>query len=245
MCKLNPKAHIRPRTYAVIFRFVPCNGPFDPSSDEHLCNIENENDLPANSITAASWCKHPDRRSPNQTTATLKVACSNPDAANQMLTGHICINDHLVDVRKDIRIPLRCVKCQEYGHMQDLCIGVEKCSNCTSEFHGVDKCDRSPSCVSCGPGSQHPSTAPSCPSFIKKCEALDNRFSKNTMLYYPSRDSWTWAASPSNPPPPQKGPPLPQQLVNPNHHSVHPNCQRPQHKEVRIRHPTAPRISGT
>ena len=179
--KLNPKVRIRPRTYAVIFRFIPCNGPIDPSSDEHLRNIEIENDLPGNSIIAASWCKHPDRRSPNQTTATLKVACSSPDMANQMLTGRIRIDDHLVDVRKDLHIPLRCVKCQEYGHMQDLCIGVAKCANCTSESHSTDKCDRSPSCMSCGLSSQHPSSSPSCPSFIKKCEALDNRFPENTM----------------------------------------------------------------
>ena len=81
----------------------------------------------------------------------LKVACANPDAANQ-LTGRICIYDHLVNIRKGICIPIRCVKCQEYSHIQDSCIGVEKCSNCTSEFHSSDECDRSPSCVSCGPG---------------------------------------------------------------------------------------------
>ena len=232
--KLNPKARIRPRTYAVIFRFVPCNGPFDPSSDEHLRNVEIENDLPANSIIAASWCKRPDKRSPNQTTATLKVACSSPDTANQMLTGRIRVDDHLVDVRKDLRIPLRCVKCQEYGHMQDSCIGVAKCVNCSSESHSADKCDRSPSCVSCGPSSQHPSSSPSCPSFIKKCEALDSRFPENTMPYYPSKDSWTWAASPSNPPPPREAPPPLLQPSNPNHHSVRPIRQRPQHKEVRF-----------
>jgi hypothetical protein len=117
MHDLCPKAHIHPRTYIVIFRFVPCNGPFNPSSDEHLHNVERENDLPADSIIAASWYKHPDRRFPNQTTATLKVACSSPDAANRMLTGCIHINNHLVNVRKDIHILLRCIKCQEYGHM--------------------------------------------------------------------------------------------------------------------------------
>ena len=111
--------------------------------------------------------------------------------------------------------------------MQDLCIGVAKCANCTSESHSADKCDRSPSYVSCGPSSQHPSSSPSCPSFIKKCEALDNRFPENTMPYYLSRDSWTWAASPSNPPPLQ-------QPANPNHHSVRLIRQRPQHKEVRF-----------
>ena len=118
--------------------------------------------------------------------------------------------------------------------MQDSCIGVAKCVNCSSESHSADKCDRSPSCVSCGPSSQHPSSSPSCPSFIKKCEALDSRFPENTMPYYPSKDSWTWAASPSNPPPPREAPPPLLQPSNPNHHSVRPIRQRPQHKEVRF-----------
>ena len=142
--ELSPKAHILPRTYAVIFRFIPCNGPFDPSINENLHNLERENDLPPNTIVAASWCKHPDRRSPNQTTATLKVACANPDAANSLLTGCIRVDDHLVDMRKDIRIPVRCIKCQGYGHIQDSCIGIERCANCMSEFHKADTCNRVP-----------------------------------------------------------------------------------------------------
>ena len=173
LAELSPRAHIRPCTYAVIFHFVPCNGPFDPNVDEHLRNIENENDLPANSIMAALWCKRPDRRSPSQTTATLKVACTNPDIANHLLTGRIQVEDHLVTVCKDIRIPLRCVKCQEYSHTQDACIGVERCANCASEFHQSAKCNRPPACVSRGPSSQHPSTSTTCPTFMQKCDVLD------------------------------------------------------------------------
>jgi hypothetical protein len=115
--ELSPKARIHPQAYTVIFRFVPCDRSFDLSNDKHLCDIEEENDLQAGSIAAASWCKHPDRRSLGQTMATLKVACANPNAANRLLTGHIRVNDHLVTVRKDIHIPIRCVKCQEYGHI--------------------------------------------------------------------------------------------------------------------------------
>ena len=158
-----------------------------------------------NSIVAASWYKHPDRRSPNQSTATLKVACTNP---NQLLTSCIQVDDHLVNVRKNIYILIRYVKCQElYSHIQDSCIGVEKCSNCTSKFHSSNKCDRSPACVSYNHSSQYPSTLPSCPSFMRKCDTLDEHFPKNTMLYFPSRDCWTWTAFPTNPPPPQEVPP--------------------------------------
>ena len=55
--ELSPKAQVHPRTYTVIFRFVPCDGSFDPNKEEHLCHIKRNNDLQANSISAASWCK--------------------------------------------------------------------------------------------------------------------------------------------------------------------------------------------
>ena len=55
--ELSPKARVHPRTYAVIFRFVPCDGSFDPNKEEHLRDIKKDNDLQANSIPAASWCK--------------------------------------------------------------------------------------------------------------------------------------------------------------------------------------------
>ena len=195
----------------MIFRFVPCNGTFDPSDNAHLRNIERDNDLPTNSILTASWCKRPDKRSPNQSTATLKVACSSPDLANRFLTGQIRVDDHLVDVRKDIRIPIRCVKCQGYGHIQDSCISIDRCANCASEFHKADTCDRPPSCVSCSPDSRHPSTSPTCLAFLSKCDALDQRLPENAMPYFPSGESWTWAMAPSNPPPPETPLPPPQQ----------------------------------
>ena len=105
LSKIGPKVHIRPCTFPIIFCFVPCKGQFDPSNSAHLCNIDRENDLADGSIASASWCKCPEKRSPNQTTVTLKVACVNLETANQLLTGRICIEDHLVSVHKDLHIP--------------------------------------------------------------------------------------------------------------------------------------------
>ena len=113
------KARIRPCTFPIIF---PCQGQFDPTNSSHLHNIEQENDPVDGSIVSTSWCKRLEKRSPNQSTATLKVACLNLETANKLLTGRICVEDHLVNVCKDLRIPIRCVKCQEYGHTQDTCI---------------------------------------------------------------------------------------------------------------------------
>ena len=223
--EINPKVHIQRWTYVVIFRFVLCTGIFDPSIDDHLCDLEKENDLPANSIAAASRCKHPDRRLPSQTTTTLKVACVNPDVANQLFTGCICIDNHLINVHKDIWIPVRCIKCQGYGHTQDVCIGIMRCANCTSEFHRVDVCDKQLSCV-LQARFPAPSTSPACLVFMQKCDVLDMCFPKNSMPYFPSNDSWTWASRPTNPPLPENPlPPL--QQASPRHRSIRPVCQQP------------------
>ena len=231
LLEISPKAQIRPRAYTVIFCFVPCNGDFDPSDIAHLRNIERDNDLPNRSIIAASWCKRPDRHAPNQATATLKVACSTPDSANRLLTGRIQVDDHLVDVHKDIRILVRCVKCQGYGHIQDWCIGIERCANCTSEFHKADTCDRAPACISCGPNSHHPSTSPACPTFISKCNALDGHFPENSMFYFLSTDSWTWAAAPPPNPLPLEMPLPPPQRASSRQRSVWPDHQVSHHRE--------------
>ena len=185
---------------------------------------------------AASWCKRPDKRSPNQTTATLKVACANPDVANCLLTGHIRVDDHLVTVRKDLRIPIRCVKCQEYGHIQDACIGIEKCANCASESHHSDKCNRPPLLHFLWPWLQSPKHFGIMPN---KCEALDSRFPENTMPYFPAKEDWTWAALPSNLPPPLESPPS-FQYPNANSRSLSPQRQNPRRKEVRFETPETP-----
>ena len=232
LAEINPKARIRPRTYAVIFRFVPCLGQFDPSDDNHLRNMEWENDLAVGSIASASWCKRPDKRAPNQSTVTLKVACPNPEAANRLLTGRIRVADHLVSVRKDLRIPTRCVKCQNYRHIQDACMGIVKCSNCSSISHSSIGCSNAPKCVSCGDGSSHPSSSSSCPTFIRKCEALAERYPENSMPYFPTNENWTWAASPTNSPPSISSPFPPPQKANPRHrHAPRPirqnQCRNP------------------
>ena len=189
-------------------RFVPCSGQFDPDNEVHLREVEVENNIPPKSIASAVWCKCPEKRSPNQKTATPKVLCTNPETANLFITGRIRIDDHLVTIHKDIKLPVRCLKCQEYRHTRDSCIGVEKCTNCASVSHSTSSCahEGASSCVSCGPGSTHASSSPNCPAFAKKCASLDDCSPENTMPYYPTNEAWTWASTPTNPPQPAPSP---------------------------------------
>jgi hypothetical protein len=195
-------ARIRPRTFPVILRFVPCDGSFDPNNRDHLRKVESENDLPQSSISSAAWCKRPELRSPNQFTANLKVRCASADAANQLLRDRIRVEGNLVSARKDLKMPIHCNKCQEYGHLRDECSGVEKCGTCASESHPTINCTNqaNPRCVSCGDESHHASSSPSCPALLKKCEALDERYPENLMPYFPSEEQWAWVSNPPKPP---------------------------------------------
>ena len=128
LINLCPSAHIRPRNYVLIFKFVPCMGSFDPYDEDSLWEIESDNGTPTNSISSASWCKRPDLRSPNQQTANLKVCFMTPEGANLFLKEHIRVQGELVNVRMDLRIPTRCNQCQEYGHIRANCINQERCA---------------------------------------------------------------------------------------------------------------------
>ena len=126
--------------------------------------------------------------------------------------------------------------------VHDTCTGIEKCSKCTSEFHTANSCIGMPKCVSCGEGSSHPSSAPTCPTFIRKCTALDERYPENAMPYFPTNENWTWAASPSPPSIPSPSSPSflpPPQQANPRqHHSPRPIRQNQcQHKNNSNFHP--------
>jgi hypothetical protein len=195
---LYPGARIKPRTYTVIFRFVPCTGDFDPYTPEHLRDLEKDNGLEPNSIVTASWCKRPENRAPNQSSANLKVVCANPETGNLLLSQRIRVEEHLVTVHKDLKQPVRCLRCQEYGHIRDSCTSIDRCAICTSEFHAATDCinkDR-PKCVSCGDGSTHPSTSHTCPTYTRKLQELDARSPENAMPYFPTEESWTWVMNP-------------------------------------------------
>jgi hypothetical protein len=198
LTSLGRSAHAKDKGYNLVFRFVPCQSSFDPSDLDHISAIETENGLDEGSITSASWIKNPERRSPNQHVASLKVICSSPEAANHLLRERIYVAGHVVTVRKDLREPIRCNKCQLYGHIRSACISDEKCAFCASSEHTTADCrpNQRPCCISCGPDSKHASSSRTCPTFIEKCSALDKRYPENAMPYFPTGDRWTWARAP-------------------------------------------------
>jgi hypothetical protein len=212
---LGRSARVKAKAYHLVFRFVPCQSSFDPSDLDHISAIETENSLEPGSISSASWLKNPERRSPNQHVASLKVTCSSPEAANHLLRERVYIAGHVVNIRKDLREPIRCNKCQLYGHIRSACISDEKCAYCASSDHTTAECrpDQRPvaSPVAPTPTTQAP-LAPARP-FKEKCTALDARYPENTMPYFPTGERWTWARAP---PKLSTSPPQLQPLQQPN-----------------------------
>ena len=140
--------------------------------------------------------------------ANLKVQCTSAEALNQLLQEHIRLDGNLVNIHKDLRQLLRCVRFHEYSHFRDSCHNNECCAHCTSKSHASTNCDRSNalSCMACGDGSNHPASSPTCPTFLAKQKALLQRFPENSMPYYPTGERWTWAQALSNPERPSSPP---------------------------------------
>ena len=62
--------------------------------------------------------------------------------------------------------PLRCFRCQQYGHHKNACRNPETCSNCGSHEHTSsreDPCNNTPKCVNCD--GNHPAYKRECPQW--------------------------------------------------------------------------------
>ena len=53
-------------------------------------------------------------------------------------------------IRKYVPIPLRCFKCQKFGHIERLCKSVRRCAKCGGEHKASECSGREEKCVNCG-----------------------------------------------------------------------------------------------
>ncbi|GFW97222.1 uncharacterized protein TNCV_4784361 [Trichonephila clavipes] len=64
-------------------------------------------------------------------------------------------------IRPYIPNPLRCFKCQRFGHSQTACRGQLTCSRCASVGHASSDCTLEQKCVNCS--QPHPTDSKLCP----------------------------------------------------------------------------------
>ena len=200
-------ACIKDRSYQVIVQFAPVQ--FQPEDKENIRTFETTNGLPANSVLKAEWIKPVKDRKPNQNVATLRVYHKDASSANHVLSKGAVIMGKKTVPKKPKKEPIRCLKCQHFGHERRVCPSdILTCGRCSGP-HETNSCrvpPRSIECANCrGP---HPSYDRDCSKFREKCERLDARCPENNLAFYPTDDSWSWAtidqqirALPRPPPP--------------------------------------------
>ena len=185
-------ASIKDRTYQVIVQFIPIQ--FDPQNEESLRHVESSNGLKPKTIMKAEWVKPVKDRREGQKVATARIYLKDANTANTILSTNVYIRDKKVIPKKPRKEPIRCLKCQMFGHKRRHCTVTEaRCARCARR-HETEECitlQRDFKCSNCG--GQHPSYNRDCPAFEDKCEQLNERCPENRLAFYPTNEPWLWA----------------------------------------------------
>ena len=108
---------------------------------------------------------------------TYLVTFENINPPEKLKVGYISC-----EVSKYIQTPLRCKKCQKYGHSQRNCSATAKCYRCGGEEHG--DCDNEPRCANCkGP---HVSSSKEC-ELYKKEQSIQKLKSEINSTYFDAK----------------------------------------------------------
>ncbi len=75
--------------------------------------------------------------------------------------------------------PLRCFRCQRFGHGQGSCIRTPRCVNCTGCDHVSDHCTEPSRCANCPDGASHKASDRNCPMYLKEKEILRIKYTEN------------------------------------------------------------------
>lgn len=111
-----------------------------------------------------------------QKTRTVILTFSVSSLPNNIKAGYLNIK-----VEKFIPSPLRCFKCQKFGHHQTTCRHETVCAKCGLAAHGEEPCGRPAHCVNCS--GEHPAFYTTCPSWVKEKEICKIKTTQN--ISYP------------------------------------------------------------
>ena len=93
--------------------------------------------------------------------------------------------------------PLRCFKCQKYGHGSNRCTGKEICSKCAGE-HSVENCTSDIfCCANCTTDNDHTASDRACPVYIKEKKVLLIKHTEN--ISFPDARKIVESQTPSSP----------------------------------------------
>ena len=96
-----------------------------------------------------------------------------------------------VHVRTYVPNPMRCFRCQRFGHTKTHCRNRPACAKCSSLEHLDEDCDATvPRCVNCGDAQlPHTSYDRSCPSYVREKEIIALKATRN-LSFKEARDMY-------------------------------------------------------
>ena len=130
---------VKGRTYQVVVQFLPVRLK---NCLEDLCTeLEEENELPKDSIASMKWLRNPDNWGVNQSKAHAILTLNSRCTANDIIMSRVLVNGSQHEARKLEEDPKYCFKCQLIGagHTAANCKAEEACSNCAQK-HLTGEC---------------------------------------------------------------------------------------------------------
>ena len=111
-------------------------------------------------------------------TNTIFLTFCTPTLPQSIKVGYLNVKVSLY-----VPSPLRCFRCQKFGHVRDRCPGEEVCGTCAQPPH-QGPCSDPASCVNCK--GQHPSSSRQCPTW-KTEEAVQRVKTEKRIPFFEAR----------------------------------------------------------
>ncbi|XP_064465416.1 uncharacterized protein LOC135376915 [Ornithodoros turicata] len=148
---------------------VSLREPIDVPPEEILENLKDQNVIDVRKIKI---------RKNNEyiTTRNIVLTFDSPTLPERLKVGYLT-----TEVRPYIPNPLRCFKCNRYGHPSDACRGSACCARCSKQDHDSKQCEGPDHCVNCA--GDHPSYSRSCPKWKFEKEVMHIKVTQK--LSYP------------------------------------------------------------
>jgi hypothetical protein len=148
---------------------IRCRELRDCSDDEVLAALQSQG------VTAVKHIltKRSDKVEP---TNTFILTFNTPTPPKDIRAAYLKI-----DVDPYIPNPLRCFKCQKFGHGKAACGHNTVCARCGQEGHEDSGCEAAPHCVNCS--GDHPAHSRECPTWCKQREITSVKFTKGISFH--------------------------------------------------------------
>ena len=121
-------------------------------------------------------------------TDTYILTFNRPEPPKNLIVGYLNIKVDLF-----IPNPLRCFKCQKFGHGKDRCKNEVACFRCGQKGHDNTACQNDPKCINCQ--GEHMAISKNCPVWIKEKEI--QRVKLERQISFPEARKFVEGTSPS------------------------------------------------